>query len=226
MLLIKNSLMRWIHWPILLSVCLHVSVAATLFCSVIPEKQPDAALMSVAMIQLAAEETPVSQPAAPEPESEPEEPEPVPEPVIPKPEVKKLKPKPEVKKKVVKKQSEPVEKTTEPLEKPLANRTDNNQNNLATHTVTKSQNGPKVLSKALPIYPSRAAALGIEGNVRVKYDIDEDGRVKNIEVISADPPNVFDREVKKAMRKWRYEKIPAVGYITTVKFKMTGVSQS
>lgn len=228
MLLIKNFLMRWIHWPILLSVCLHISVAAALFCSVIPEKQPDAVLMSVAMIQLAAEETPVSQPAAPEPESEPEEPEPVPEPVIPKPEVKKLKPKPEVKKKVVKKQSEPVEKITEQLEKekPLVNRTDNNQNKPATNTATKSRNGPKALSKTLPIYPSRAAALGIEGNVRVKYDIDEDGRVKNIEVIGANPPNVFDREVKKAMRKWRFEKIPAVGYITTVEFKMTGISQS
>ncbi|WP_445493407.1 TonB system transport protein TonB [Photorhabdus sp. SF281] len=218
--------MRWIHWPILLSVCLHISVAAALFCSAIPERQSDAALMSVAMIQLAAEEVSVSQPAAPEPESEPEEPEPVPEPVIPKPEVKKLKPKPEVKKKVVKKQSESVEKTTEQLEKPLANRTDNDQNKPATNTEIKSQNGPKALNKSLPIYPSRASALGIEGNVKVKYDIDEDGRVKNIEVISANPPNVFDREVKKAMRKWRYEKIPAVGYITTVEFKITGISQS
>ncbi|MER2472358.1 TonB system transport protein TonB [Photorhabdus laumondii] len=226
MLLIKNSLMRWIHWPILLSVCLHVSVAAALFCSAISEKQPDAALMSVAMIQLAAEEAPVSEPAAPEPESEPEEPEPVPEPVIPKPEVKKLKP--EVKKKIVKKRSEPVEKRAEQPEKPLfnqnalANRTDNNQNK----PVVKPQNGPRALSKALPVYPSRASALGTEGYVKVKYDIDEDGRVKNIEVIGANPPNVFEREVKKAMRKWRFEKIPALGYITTVEFKITGISQS
>ncbi|OCQ54074.1 transport protein TonB [Photorhabdus australis subsp. thailandensis] len=228
--LIKNFLMRWIHWPILLSICLHISVAAALFCTMIPEKQPDAALMSVAMIQLAAEEASVSEPAAPEPVSEPEEPpepEPVPEPVIPKPEVKKLKP--EVKKKIVKKQqSEPVERKAEQPEKPLpnqnvlANRTDNNQSD----TAIKPQKGPKALSKSLPVYPSRAAALGTEGYVKVKYDIDEDGRVKNIEVIGANPPNVFDREVRKAMRKWRYEKIPAVGYITTVEFKITGITQS
>ncbi|KOY63701.1 transporter [Photorhabdus heterorhabditis] len=229
MLLIKNFLMRWIRWPVFLSVCLHISVAAALFGTVIPERQPDVAPMSVAMIQLAAEEVSVSEPAAPEPVSEPEEPpepEPVPEPVILKPEVKK--PKPEVKKKVVKKQSEPVEKKADQSEKPLfnqntqADRVDNSRND----TVIKPQRGPKALSKSLPIYPSRASALGTEGYVKVKYDIDEDGRVKNIEVIGANPPNVFDREVKKAMRKWRYEKIPAVGYITTVEFRITGITQS
>ncbi|MDC9620249.1 TonB system transport protein TonB [Xenorhabdus sp. XENO-7] len=236
MLLIKNSLMRWIHWPVLLSVCLHVSIAAALFHAIEPEKQLEATPISVAMIQLAAEKAPVSEPAMPESIPEPPEPEPEPEPIakvaLPKPEKK-----PE-EKKVVKKEPKPrerkVEKTSEQPVKPVSDDSQmaNNRNNQlkpthpALNDKPKVQNGPKALSRSVPVYPSRAWQLGTEGMVKVKYDIDEDGRVKNIEIIAADPKNVFEREVKQAMRKWRYEKAPATGYVTTIEFKLTGISQS
>ncbi|MDC9589519.1 TonB system transport protein TonB [Xenorhabdus sp. XENO-10] len=236
MLLSKNSLMRWIHWPILLSVCLHISIAAAIFQAITPEKQPEAAPMSVAMIQLAAEEAPVSEPAMPESLPEPLEPEP--EPIakiaLPKPKPEK---KPEVKK-IVKKEFKPIQKKTEktseqPL-KPISDQNPQMAKNLSDqktdhHAISEKgdvQRGPKALNRPNPGYPSRAQQLGTEGTVKVKFDIDENGRVKNIEIISATPRNVFEREVKNAMRKWRYEKMPATGYVATIEFKVTGISQS
>ncbi|MDX7998340.1 TonB system transport protein TonB [Xenorhabdus sp. Reich] len=233
MLLIKNSLMRWIHWPLLLAVCLHISIAAVLFHIMKSEKRFEAAApMSVAMIQLAAEEAPVSEAAMPESAPEPPAPEPEPEPIakiaLPKPEKK-----PEVKK-IVKKESKPTEKISEQPLKPTSDQDSQMTKNLndqkpadsVINDNVKVQSGPRALSRPDPVYPSRAQQLGTEGSVKVEYDIDEDGRVKNIKIIASNPKNVFEREVKKVMRKWRYEKMPATGYITTIEFKITGISQS
>ncbi|WP_338882392.1 TonB system transport protein TonB [Xenorhabdus sp. TH1] len=225
--------MRWIHWPILLSVCLHISIAAALFHATKLEKQAEATPMSVAMIQLAAEEAPVSKPAVSESLPEPE-PEPEPEPIA---EIALPKPKPE-KKKIVKKEVKPREKkaenTSEQPLKPVSDQETQIAKNLDDqksdhHTMSEKagvQNGPKALNRPDPVYPSRALQLRTEGTVKVKFDVDENGRVKNIKIISANPKNVFEREVRNAMRKWRYEKIPATGYITTIEFKTTGISQS
>ncbi|WP_272903038.1 TonB system transport protein TonB [Xenorhabdus sp. Sc-CR9] len=234
MLLSKNSLMRWIPWAILLSVCLHISIAAALFHGIKPEK-PEAAPMSVAMVQLAAEEASISEPIMSESVPEPEslEPEPIAKIALPKPEKK-----PEVKKreekKIVKKESKPVEKKTQKIsEQPLKSVSDQDSQivkNLSdqkpVNGAPKAQNGPRALNRPNPVYPSRAQQLGTEGTVKVRYDIDEEGRVRNIEILSSTPKNVFEREVKKVMRKWRYEKMPATGYVTTIEFKVTSISQS
>nr|WP_086956424.1 TonB system transport protein TonB [Xenorhabdus innexi] len=247
MLLIKNFLMRWIHWPVLLSVCLHISIAAALFHTLKSGEPPEAPPLSVAMIQLAAEQAPVSEPALPEtisePEPEPPAPEPEPETIAkialpePKPE-KKPREKKREEKKVAKKESKPKEiKTEKRSEEPvqpitdqeslLTNKLDGQKStDSATSATAKAQTGPRALSRADPVYPDRARQLGTEGSVQVKYDIDENGRVKNIEILSAEPKNVFDRHVRNAMKKWRYEKKPATGYVTTIEFKLTGVSIS
>ncbi|PHM64076.1 transporter [Xenorhabdus stockiae] len=247
MLLLKNSLMRWIHWPVLLSVCLHISIAAALFHTLKSGNPPESPPMSVAMIQLAAEQAPVSEPAMPasiaEPEPEPPAPEPEPESIAkialpePKPEKKPVEKKRE-EKKIAKKESKPkeirTEKMSEEAVKPITDQesllTNNVDGKKSTDPVTSEksevQSGPKALSRIDPVYSDRARQLGIEGSVQVKYDIDENGRVKNIEILSAEPKNLFDREVRNAMRKWRYEKKPATGYVTTIEFKLTGVSVS
>lgn len=55
-----------------------------------------------------------------------------------------------------------------------------------------------------PQYPSRALRAGIEGTVTVEFTIAVDGSVKDIEIISADPPKVFDSEVLKALKRWKF----------------------
>lgn len=55
-----------------------------------------------------------------------------------------------------------------------------------------------------PNYPNRALARGIEGEVMVQFDIAVDGLVDNISVVYAQPQGVFNREVLKAVRQFRY----------------------
>lgn len=55
-----------------------------------------------------------------------------------------------------------------------------------------------------PKYPVQAARDGKEGWVRLSFTINEVGGVEDVEVIEAEPKRVFDREAKRALRKWKY----------------------
>lgn len=56
-----------------------------------------------------------------------------------------------------------------------------------------------------PKYPIQAARDGKEGWVRLSFTINEVGGVDDVEVIEAEPKRVFDREAKRALRKWKYK---------------------
>ncbi|AFJ02536.1 TonB-like protein [Methylophaga frappieri] len=56
-----------------------------------------------------------------------------------------------------------------------------------------------------PNYPRMAQRRGIEGVVTVSFIITKDGRVRDPQVISATPKNVFDDEALKAVLKWRFK---------------------
>lgn len=246
--------MRWIRWPliIIISLAIHAGLAmAWIFNQPKMTSVPEP--MTIAMVAFEADE-PAAEPAAapepvviPEPEPEPEpivEPEPVVEPVIAlpekKPEVKK-KPKPKKEeKREIKKDAKPVERQLAKNDlKPLSDmnagapKTSHNatattaKNTGATSSQSAKSRGPKALSKGLPSYPDRARRLGKDGYVKVRYDIDEDGRVINVEFLETSPKGLFERDVKRAMNRWKYEKLPAKGYITEIYFKVDGtVSQA
>ncbi|WP_162473635.1 TonB family protein [Serratia microhaemolytica] len=81
---------------------------------------------------------------------------------------------------------------------------------------------PKLLKLVKPEYPSRAAALGIEGEVIVRYNIDQHGRVTDVHIVSARPERLFERAVIDAMRYWRYEARAVNDVQKTIWFRIDG----
>ena len=78
-----------------------------------------------------------------------------------------------------------------------------------THTPTDMSNQMRDVSaipivRVTPKYPTKAAAEGIEGWVQLSFTIDEIGRVVDVKVVDAEPKRMFDREARKALKKWKY----------------------
>ena len=55
-------------------------------------------------------------------------------------------------------------------------------------------------------YPFRAGELRVSGDVSVLYDINEEGRTRNIRVINAEPKNYFEKSIKLDVSSWQFAK--------------------
>ncbi|EBV1275115.1 TonB family protein [Salmonella enterica subsp. enterica serovar Oranienburg] len=83
---------------------------------------------------------------------------------------------------------------------------------------------PRVIERTFPLYPVEAAAKGMDADVKIKFDVDKNGRVLNPEIISVSPNDakgVFDSQIFHALKKWRYERgKPAKNVVTMLRFRI------
>jgi protein TonB len=56
-----------------------------------------------------------------------------------------------------------------------------------------------------PQYPHSARRRNIQGWVKVRFLVDEHGRVSNVSVLNAKPVGVFERSVLRCVSRWRFK---------------------
>ena len=77
-----------------------------------------------------------------------------------------------------------------------------------------------------PIYPMSARQRGIEGLVKVRFIVNEQGRVDNIKILESRPEKVFDTSVVRCVSAWRFspgtiEGVPVKTWVqTTIRFDL------
>jgi protein TonB len=64
---------------------------------------------------------------------------------------------------------------------------------------------PRLVVQVPPVYPPAARAMGISGRVVLRVVVDEEGRVEEVEVVSATNP-LFVEPALEAVRRWRYSR--------------------
>jgi TonB family protein len=62
-----------------------------------------------------------------------------------------------------------------------------------------------------PEFPSKALAQHVSGAVTVEYTVDASGDPRDVRVIEATPPGVFDKAAITAVKRWHYDPVIANG---------------
>lgn len=63
---------------------------------------------------------------------------------------------------------------------------------------------PRALREIVPDYPFEADRQRLSGKVRLQLKLEADGRISDIDVVSATPPGVFDESAINAFREARF----------------------
>ena len=65
-------------------------------------------------------------------------------------------------------------------------------------------------------YPEAARSQGVEGVVRVRYDVDVTGTVVNARVVAAEPPGTFEQAALEFVLSWRFRPVEESGRAVVV----------
>nr|WP_284710904.1 energy transducer TonB [Desulfovibrio aminophilus] len=63
---------------------------------------------------------------------------------------------------------------------------------------------PRLLRRIDPRYPEAARRQGVHGKVVLKFLVGADGRVRDIEVVEAEPPGAFEQAAVEAVSRWEF----------------------
>jgi periplasmic protein TonB len=73
------------------------------------------------------------------------------------------------------------------------------------HVTGNADRGPIPQVQILPDYPIAAKDRGIEGWITFRFTVAVDGSVKDIEIVDAQPPRIWDSATIRAVSAWRYQ---------------------
>lgn len=107
-------------------------------------------------------------------------------------------------------QGAPIAKGNKPTDKPT----------MAPVSGSFAAAQPRATHQPLPRFPDRAFALQQEGHVRVRFDIDGQGRVTNLHIMESNPKRVFDKEVRLVLKRWQYSSQNHKNVEVTFQFKL------
>jgi len=62
-----------------------------------------------------------------------------------------------------------------------------------------------------PEFPAKALSQHVNGSVTVEYTVDTNGDPRDVRVIEATPPGVFDKAAMAAVKRWHYDPVIANG---------------
>jgi TonB family protein len=62
-----------------------------------------------------------------------------------------------------------------------------------------------------PEFPSKALSQRVSGAVTVEYTVDSNGDPRDVRIIEATPPGVFDKAAVTAVKRWHYDPVIANG---------------
>jgi protein TonB len=69
----------------------------------------------------------------------------------------------------------------------------------------------KRLKYVPPEFPSKALSQRVSGTVTIEYIVDTNGDPRDVRVVEATPPGVFDHAAIAAVKRWHYEPVVANG---------------
>ena len=67
-----------------------------------------------------------------------------------------------------------------------------------------------------PDFPAKALAQHVSGSVTVEYTVDVNGDTRDVRVIEANPPGVFEHSAITAIKRWHYDPVIANGQAVEV----------
>ena len=73
-----------------------------------------------------------------------------------------------------------------------------------------------VVKRVSPDYPQNALAQKLTGSVTLEYTVDTRGEPRDIHVVEATPPGVFDQAAISAVKRWHYAPMVVDGSATEV----------
>ncbi len=70
--------------------------------------------------------------------------------------------------------------------------------------ISEIDSPPEVITPIQPLYPARAKSQRVTGTVTLAFVVDSDGNVRDISVIDASPPGIFEDASQHAVSRWRF----------------------